>query len=132
VLSLQNGIVITGSDKKIKLWFRGEQQKEIEAHTDCIRSLVEVPDLNAFASGSNDCTVKLWSMDGTHLADFKGHTGFVYSVDCLESGELVSASDDCTVRVWKADTANCIQTIQLPSSAWSITHNKKGDLLIGC
>ena len=73
--------------------------------------MVEVPDINAFASGSNDNLVKLWSMAGTHLADFKGHTGFVFSVDCLESGELVSASDDCTVRVWKADTAECLQTV---------------------
>jgi phospholipase A-2-activating protein len=108
VLSLPNGIVITGSEKKIKLWFRGEMAKSIDAHSDIVRGLIEVPELNAFASCSNDHIVKLWSMDGTHLADFKGHTGFVFNLDCLETGEVISASDDCTVKVWKPDLAECV------------------------
>jgi phospholipase A-2-activating protein len=106
--------------------------KEIDAHSDIVRGLIEVPDLNAFASCSNDHTVKLWSMDGTHLADFKGHTGLVFNLYCLETGEVISASDDSTVKVWKPDLAECIQTIKLPQSAWSISQNKKGDLLVGC
>ena len=60
VLSLPNGIVITGSqDKSIRLWFKGEQQKEIkDAHEDIIRQFTEVPGIG-FASCSNDETVKL-------------------------------------------------------------------------
>lgn len=133
VLSLPNGIVITGSqDKKIRLWFRGKLEKEIEGHQDIVRGFTEVPQMNAFASCSNDEVVKLWSLDGTHLADYKGHRGFVLAVDTLESGELVSAGDDCTVKIWDNETAECKQTIQMPGSAWSVTHNKKGDLLVGC
>ena len=54
-----------------------------------------------FASCSNDGLVKVWTLTGDHLYDLKGHTGFVFSICRLESGEIVSASDDCTVRVWK-------------------------------
>lgn len=131
VLTLPNGITITGSqDKKIRLWYNGKQEREFLAHDDIVRGFVEVPQLNAFASCSNDETVKLWSLDGTHLMDFRGHQGFVFAVDCLETGEIVSGGDDCTVRVWK-DGA-CKQTVQMPRTVWTVTHNKFGDLIVGC
>jgi len=68
VLSLPNGIVITGSqDKSIRLWYKGQQQKEIpNAHDDIIRAFSEVPGYG-FVSCSNDETVKLWSTDGDLL-----------------------------------------------------------------
>ena len=100
-LTLPNGITITGSqDKKIRMWYAGNQNKEFEAHGDIIRQFVEVPILGGFASCSNDETIKMWTMDGQHLLDMKGHSGFVFTVDCLETGEIVSGGDDCTVRVW--------------------------------
>ena len=65
VLSLPNGIIITGSqDKTLRLWYNNQMQKEIpNAHDDIIRGLTEVPGLG-FASCSNDETVKLWSTYG--------------------------------------------------------------------
>lgn len=64
VLSLPNGIIITGSqDKKIRFWYKGNLEKEIDAHGDIIRDFSEVPGLG-FASCSNDETVKLWTLDG--------------------------------------------------------------------
>jgi len=60
--------VITGSqDKSIRLWYKGEQQKEIpNAHEDIIRGFTEFPGYG-FASCSNDQAVKLWSTDGNLL-----------------------------------------------------------------
>lgn len=101
VLTLPNGITITGSqDGKIRLWYDGQQQKEFHGHDDIVRGFCEVPQLNGFASISNDEVVKLWSMDGTHMMDFKGHGGFIFSVDCLETGEIITGGDDCTVKLW--------------------------------
>jgi WD40 repeat protein len=38
VLTLPNGITITGSqDKKIRLWFKGNMEREFVAHGDIIR-----------------------------------------------------------------------------------------------
>jgi phospholipase A-2-activating protein len=64
VLTLSNGITITGSqDKKIRLWFKGNLEKEYVAHEDIIRQFAEVPGIG-FVSCSNDETVKLWTIDG--------------------------------------------------------------------
>ena len=105
-------------------------EKEFMVHDDIVRGFSEVPSLNAFASCSNDEVVKLWSLDGTHLMDYKGHSGFVFAIDTLASGEIVSAGDDCTVKIW--DAGVCKQTIQMPRTIWSVTHNKKGDIIVGC
>jgi phospholipase A-2-activating protein len=72
----------------------------------------------------------VWTLTGDHLYDLKGHTGFVFSIVRLDSGEIVSASDDCTVRVWK-DT-ECKQVINHPRTVWSVTKNHLGDLITGC
>ena len=102
VLTLPNGITITGSqDKKIRLWYGGKLEREWVAHEDIVRGFTEVPAVNGFASCSNDEVVKLWSLDGTHLMDFKGHSGFVFTIDCLETGEIVTGGDDCTVKLWE-------------------------------
>jgi phospholipase A-2-activating protein len=53
--------------------------------------------------------VKLWALDGTPLLDMKGHAGFVFAIDCLDSGEIVTGGDDCTVKVWEG--GECKQTI---------------------
>ena len=55
---------MTGSqDKKIRLWFQGNLEKEFIAHDDIIRQFAEVPGVG-FVSFSNDETLKLWTIDG--------------------------------------------------------------------
>jgi len=131
VLSLPNGIIITGSqDKAIRVWFNGQIQKQIDnAHDDIIRCFSEVPGLG-FASCSNDETVKLWSIDGSLINTFKGHSGFVFSLHTLVTGEIASGGDDCTVKIWRTDGV-CKQTINLPKTVWCITQNTVGDLIVG-
>ena len=68
-------------------------------------------------------------MDGTHMLDYKGHGGFIFAVDCLETGEIVTGGDDCTVKLW-AD-GECKQTIQLPKTVWTVTHDTWGDIIVG-
>lgn len=131
VLSLPNGIVITGSqDKTLRLWFQNNLQKEIPAaHDDIIRGLTEVPGIG-FASCSNDETVKLWTTDGNLIQTFQGHTGFVFAITTLVTGEIASGGDDCTVKIWRTD-GTCKQTIPLPRTVWAITQNSLGDLIVG-
>jgi phospholipase A-2-activating protein len=130
VLTLANGITITGSqDKKIRLWFKGNLEREYLGHDDIIRQFTELPGGIGFASCSNDELVKLWSLDGNPLGELKGHTGFVFSVCTLDSGEIVSAGDDRTVRVWR--DSKCVQVIDHPRTVWSVTKNHLGDILTG-
>lgn len=131
VLTLPNGITITGSqDKKIRLWHAGVQHKEWVGHEDIVRGFAEVPAINGFASVSNDETMKLWTLEGEKLMELKGHTGFIFAVDCLETGEIVTGGDDCTVKLW--ENGACKQTIQLPKTVWSVTHNQHNDILVAC
>mmetsp|Transcript_40455 Transcript_40455/g.29128 ORF Transcript_40455/g.29128 Transcript_40455/m.29128 type:complete len:102 (+) Transcript_40455:196-501(+) len=69
-------------------------------------------------------------MDGSLLMNLEGHTGFIFAIDVLETGEIVTGGDDCTVKIWHDGT--CRQTIQMPRTVWTITHNRFGDLLVGC
>lgn len=62
--------------------------------------------------------------------EYKGHDGFIFALDTLESGELVTAGEDCTVKIW--DEGACKQTIQMPRTIWSLSHNKLSDIIVGC
>ena len=73
--------------------------------------------------------MKLWTIDGEKLSELKGHTGFVFSVCVLDSGEIVSASDDKTVRVWR--DGSCVQVINHPRTIWTVTKNHLGDIITG-
>jgi phospholipase A-2-activating protein len=73
VLTLANGITITGSqDKQIRLWYNGKQEKMFQGHEDIVRDFTEIPGLG-FASCSNDEMVKIWTMDGDLISELKGH-----------------------------------------------------------
>jgi len=107
---MPDNVIVTGSqDGEIHIWKNGQKVTHFKAHNDIVRGFTSVPAMQGFASCSNDETVKLWCLDGTHLMDYKGHTGFVFALDSLDSGEIISAGDDCCVKIW--DAGECKQTI---------------------
>lgn len=126
---MPNGIIVTGSqDKKIRIWYKGNLEREFQGHEDIIREFAEVPGLG-FVSCSNDETVKLWTIDGSNLGEMRGHNGFVFSVSVLDSGEIFSGSDDKTVKIWR--DGKCVQTIDHPRTVWSVRKNHLGDIITG-
>ncbi len=54
------------------------------------------------ASGSNDKTIKLWSLETQkEVATLQGHNDCVYSVAFSPDGKyLASGSEDKTVKLW--------------------------------
>ena len=59
------------------------------------------PDNLSFISGSEDRTIKLWSIDGSLIRSFTGHTGAVQSVNFSPDGSsFISGSSDKTIKLW--------------------------------
>ncbi|KAJ1973464.1 WD repeat protein Lub1 [Dimargaris xerosporica] len=137
VQGLPDGTVLTASaDRLIKRW-RGDQCiQTYQGHEDAVRGIVLLPASSkfgpeAFATCSNDGTLRVWSLDGTCRQVFHGHTSFVYSISCLSTGELVSSGEDRSIRIWSPD-GTCTQTIVLPAqSVWSVDTSPNDDIVAG-
>ncbi|TKA73392.1 hypothetical protein B0A49_06805 [Cryomyces minteri] len=137
VLAYDRETIITGcADKLIRVFHpSGKRIRTINGSSDVVRALCKLnsnhPSGAQFASAGNDAVVRLWTLDGTEVAQLHGHENFIYSLACLPNGDLVSSSEDRTVRVWRGD--QCIQTITHPAiSVWSVAACKSnGDIVTG-
>lgn len=114
----------------------------LRGHTDCVRSLALL-DVDRLLSASNDGSLRCWSLDsGTCIAEFYGHTSFVYSVAVDPNHQfIVSSGEDRTARVWpipevgvnSMQQLECQQTIFLPcQTAWCVVVTVDGDIAVGC
>ncbi|WFD00879.1 U3 small nucleolar RNA-associated protein 13 [Malassezia yamatoensis] len=71
------------------------------------------PAEQAFATGSGDQTVRLWSLkDYSCVRVFEGHTGSVLRVSFLPLGmQLASSASDGLVKIWNVKDEECATTI---------------------
>ncbi|GAA5938439.1 hypothetical protein JCM3775_000892 [Rhodotorula graminis] len=140
----QEDLVLTGAaDNLIRLFQRDKLVKTFKGHTQAVRALAKL-DKSAgggegegwFASGSNDGTIRLWSLStGDCVHTLSGHDSFVYSLATIPDslgGGLVSGGEDRTVRIWRAEDGECIQTIVVPAvSVWCVNVLANGDISAG-
>lgn len=137
VLVFDEKLVLTAcADKKIRVFdLNGKSLKTIQGHTDVVRCFCKVEPEKwsgaTFASAGNDDVIRLWTIDGTAVAELEGHTAYVYSLASLPNGDIVSSSEDRTVRVWRS--GQCIQTITHPAiSIWTVAAcPETGDIVSG-
>ncbi|KAK7536743.1 polyubiquitin binding protein-like protein [Phyllosticta citribraziliensis] len=125
VLAYDTKIIITGcADKQIRFFTHdGKLLRSIQGSSDVVRALCRLPANHPsgaqFASAGNDGIIRLWTIEGTQVAELHGHENFIYSLAALPNGELVSSSEDRTIRIWRGD--ECVQTITHPAiSVWSV------------
>jgi len=83
----------------------------LEGHGCSVEVLAELPD-GTLASGSWDCTVRLWNVDTrTCVATLAGHSDGIRALAVLPDGRLASGADDGTVRLWDVGTRTCVNTM---------------------
>ncbi|VAI81524.1 unnamed protein product [Triticum turgidum subsp. durum] len=120
--------VLSGCDRQIKLWDWDQDWNCIqtfEEHSDNSNELKFNPeDTNIFASASDDCTVKVWSLDSPKSKyTLSGHSDWVHSVDFFKrDGQhyLISGSVDKTAKIWDLQKKECVHTLQNKSTVYSV------------
>lgn len=93
----------------------------LAGHREYVRCIAFSLDGKWLASGSGDCTVRLWDVaTGSTLRELEGHTALVEGVAFSPDGKrLASASEDGSVRLWDVATGSAVQT--LGDAFWSST-----------
>ena len=79
----------------------GDPQITLTNHTAAVNSVAFSFDNQHIASGSDDCTIRIWSVFGEEEQVFNGHTESVTSVAFSPDGcYIVSGSLDTSLRIW--------------------------------
>lgn len=83
-------------------------------HNGPVLALAFNPNGNSYASGSEDCTIKLWDSNNDKLIQtFNGHNSAVTTLQFGASGKsLLSASKDQRVLIWDLTTGTRKQILQ--------------------
>lgn len=96
---------------------RSPPRHSLESHRETVNCLAFHPVFSSIASGSDDCTVKIWDWEFGELErTIKGHTKAVRHVDYggpKGAVLLASCSSDLTIKLWDpAANYNNIRTLQ--------------------
>jgi WD40 repeat protein len=97
----------------------GQEISHLKGHStpgvyiELIFSLAFSPDGKILASGSKDCTIKLWEVSTEReISTLKGHRKYINSVAFSPDGKiLASGSKDKTIKLWDVRTGREITTL---------------------
>jgi len=96
------------------LVFRGQERvAALKGHDGAIRTLAFSPSGGLLATGSEDKTIKTWSVQhGLEMQSLTGHTGSITSVAFSRDGKmLASGSEDQTVRLWEVSSGQQLASL---------------------
>ncbi|KRT81864.1 WD40 domain-containing protein, partial [Oryctes borbonicus] len=95
------------NDATIKIWtYSGENAETLYGHTNYIYSIArnKKGGENCFVTSDEDRSVRYWK-DGVNVETIYLPAQSVWSVSCLENGDIVTASSDGIVRIFTQEEA---------------------------
>ena len=107
--------------------------KTLNSHTKAVWATAVSANGQVLASGSQDCTIKVWNAaTGKLQRTLMGHKGTIRTLAMSADGRiLASGSGDTTVKLWNLATGKLIRTFSGHSSpVWSVAIAKDGKTLI--
>ena len=115
------------------------QQKRVPGHLMAVTCLSYHPQRDIVATGSDDTTWKLWSLQANSpepglLMSGEGHQDWIVGVSFHPRGSLLAtASGDGIVKVWDVSRGECRSTYsEHGQPVWKVDFHDSGDFLISC
>lgn len=127
------GLRLKGLKKNLLIIQRstGRILRKLNAHYHPVYAVKYSPNGKAIATGAQDNTVKLWSINGLQKKPVLKHKGYVWDLCYSRDGKrIVTCSADKTVKVWDAE-GELIKTFTAANSAvWSLLVTPHGQRII--
>lgn len=137
VLFSPNGQLISASqDNSICVWQVGSfeliKKFRLSETKTLLRTIALSPDGQTLATGNDDHIIRLWTLDGKFIQDFRGHYHWFRSLTFNPDGsQLASASEDQTIRIWDVKTSQCLHVLKdHKARIWSIAYHPQRSWLV--
>ena len=107
--------------------------KVLKGHTGSVLSVSFNNAGDKIASGSSDCTVRIWDVEsGKCEKVLTGHTGSVFSVSFNNAGDkIASGTLDRTIRIWDVKSGQCEKVLEGHTGfVNSVSFNNAGDKIV--
>lgn len=113
--------------------------KEFREHKKAAHCLVWAPgNTNKLATGSDDCTARLWTLSSTGVtadAELTGHTERIYQLAfnptlVRSRAQLATASSDKTVRIWDCRSKKCTHKINTEGENINLCWKRDGTHIV--
>ena len=118
-----------------KLLPRPPAKNCLSGHRAAVTAVSTHPIYSFFASGSEDCTLRIWDFEtAQYERTLKGHTGSITNIAFDAKGTmLASSSADMSAKLWDMTTFSCTKTLKgHDHTISSVLFLPSGDQVITC
>ncbi|KAI8336557.1 quinon protein alcohol dehydrogenase-like superfamily [Chlamydoabsidia padenii] len=114
----ESKLIVGESNSYISIWdwHQGTKIRSIQGHTGAVMAL-HFNERNILATGSDDCTIRIWDFNSSQSFVLLGHESPIRSLLLQQEQQqehrqlLVSAGDDTFIRIWDLTTRQCLHLL---------------------
>ena len=117
---------------RVERQFKTSSMTSLHAHEGAVTALAISPDGRLLASGSEDCTIKIWESSSWFLLHtFSDHADTIQSLQWSPDGRyVISGSSDCTIKIWDVFSARLFHLFQHEDAVYSVLFGNQGKQVI--